>query len=255
MTAIELYNKMSNPPKNAVKTIQAGDLKGMSDINPQWRIKIMTECFGLCGIGWKYEIMNLWTNPGAGKEILAFAQIALYVRNPDTQEWSEPIIGTGGSKLVNEFSKGPKSNDEGFKMAITDALGTAMKQIGVAAAIYAGEWDGSKYSEQNGSQPAHPGNKPAAKPAPTGPKGGPDTEAEHNEINRLLCEKAPDGKQIFDAAFIGNLPEMRQKYTAQEVIKQMKEKIANAQPEYMNNMPNRQHPQPEPQYDPQQEIF
>ena len=43
--------------------------------------------------------------------------------------------------------KRAKPNDEGYKMAITDALGTAMKVIGVAADIYRGNFDGSKYRE------------------------------------------------------------------------------------------------------------
>ena len=34
-------------------------------------------------------------------------------------------------------------------MAITDALSVAMKMIGVAADIYAGRWDGSRYNEQD----------------------------------------------------------------------------------------------------------
>jgi hypothetical protein len=39
------------------------------------------------------------------------------------------------------------SNDEGYKMAITDALSVAMKSLGVAADIYMGLWDGSKYKQ------------------------------------------------------------------------------------------------------------
>ncbi|MHA1280854.1 MAG: hypothetical protein ACTSQ8_27265, partial [Candidatus Helarchaeota archaeon] len=39
------------------------------------------------------------------------------------------------------------SNDEAYKMALTDALSVAMGRIGIAADIYMGKWDGSKYSD------------------------------------------------------------------------------------------------------------
>lgn len=147
MDAMEIYKKLSQPPTTALKTITAGNIKGFTDINPQWRYEAMTEIFGLVGIGWKYEVQRLWTEQGANNETLAFAQVAVYVRNPETKEWSDAIVGIGGSKLTNAFSKGLQSNDEGYKMAVTDAFSTSLKMIGVAADIYAGRWDGTKYKE------------------------------------------------------------------------------------------------------------
>ena len=61
MEAIQIYKKLSQPPKGALREIKAGDLKGKTDINPQWRYEAMTETFGLVGLGWKYEIQKLWT--------------------------------------------------------------------------------------------------------------------------------------------------------------------------------------------------
>ena len=143
--AMEIYQALSQPPADALKTINAGKLKGKSDINPQWRYKAMTEQFGLIGIGWKYEIQKLWTEQGAKGEVLCFAQTAVFIKD-ENNEWSAPIVGIGGSKLINAFSNGLESNDEGFKMAVTDSFSTALKMIGVAADIYAGKWDGSKYA-------------------------------------------------------------------------------------------------------------
>jgi hypothetical protein len=40
------------------------------------------------------------------------------------------------------------TSDEGYKMAVTDALGTALKMLGVGADVYAGRWDGSKYKDE-----------------------------------------------------------------------------------------------------------
>ena len=56
---LDLYNRVRKVPKEAIKSIAAGRLKGMSDINPMWRIKMLTEEFGVCGFGWKYETVSI----------------------------------------------------------------------------------------------------------------------------------------------------------------------------------------------------
>lgn len=62
--AIKIYESLARPPKDALRQIEAGKLKGKTDINPQWRYKTMTEKFGLVGCGWKYEIQKLWVEAG-----------------------------------------------------------------------------------------------------------------------------------------------------------------------------------------------
>ena len=215
--AIDIYESLARPPKDALREIQAGKLKGKTDINPQWRYKAMTEKFGLVGIGWKYEVQKLWTEAGAGNEKLAFAQVAVFVKDGDS--WSEPIVGIGGSKLV-QFEKGAAvSNDEGYKMAVTDAFSTALKMLGVAADIYAGRWDGTKYNDE----PATPPQSPApAKKAPAKfafePKGGETTPAEKKELGGLLSTKYPNGGAVFSKAEAKKYSDMRKDYTAREVI-------------------------------------
>jgi hypothetical protein len=109
----------------------------------------MTEVFGLCGIGWKYTIDRQWIEEGHGNERMAFVNVSVYIRDGDG--WSDPIPGTGGNMLVAQEKNGPYNSDEAYKMATTDALSTALKMIGVAADVYAGKWDGSKY---NGAEDA-----------------------------------------------------------------------------------------------------
>ena len=154
---MENYNKLRRPPKTALRTIKGGRLSGKSDISPQWRYEIMTEVYGECGTGWKFNIEKTWTEPGADGVVFAFAQISLQVKDV---EWSEPIPGVGGNMLIKKESSGLHNNDEAFKMAVTDALGAAMKMLGVAADIYAGLWDGSKYVDA----PKQPATKPKDKP-------------------------------------------------------------------------------------------
>lgn len=145
---MQYWEKMARPPISALKTIKGGRLSGMSNISPQWRWKIMTETFGPIGFGWKYTIEKTWTSPGANDEQFAFSSILLYYKTEEG--WSEPIPGEGGSMLISKEAKGMHNNDEAFKMAVTDALGTAMSKIGVGADIYLGTFDGSKYNETSG---------------------------------------------------------------------------------------------------------
>ena len=144
MENLEIYNKVKEVPKTAQKEIKGGRLNGFTDINPMWRIQVLTEWFGPCGIGWKYTIDRQWLEEGSDGNVCSFCNVSLYVLVNGT--WSDPIPGTGGSSFVAKETKGLKTSDEAFKMALTDALGVACKALGVGANIY---WEGgreSKYS-------------------------------------------------------------------------------------------------------------
>ncbi len=223
--AVKIYESLARPPKDALREIQAGKLKGKTDINPQWRYKAMTEQFGLVGIGWKYEVQKLWTEQGAGNEKLAFAQVAVFVK--DGEAWSDPIEGIGGSRLVQLEKGAAVSNDEGYKMAVTDAFSTALKMIGVAADIYAGRWDGSKYkNEPQGSQqkPAQP-KQPAQ--AQFTLKGGESTPAEKARIKELCGAKYANGKNVFTLDEVRLYSSYRKDKTAAELIALIENALRN----------------------------
>ena len=57
---MELYQIFRKCPPEAQKPITAGRLKGKTDINPMWRLKMLTEAFGPCGIGWTLKITRTW---------------------------------------------------------------------------------------------------------------------------------------------------------------------------------------------------
>jgi hypothetical protein len=137
-TNLRFYNQGRTVPANALKPIKAGRLKGMSDINPMWRMKRLTEIFGPVGFGWKYTIDRQWVET-YGQDVKVFCNISLFVRDPETKEWSDAIPGVGGSAVVSVESKGPYVNDEAYKMALTDALSIAMKPLGIGADIWYGE--------------------------------------------------------------------------------------------------------------------
>lgn len=141
-----IWSKVYQPPTTALRQIGGGRLKGMTDINPQWRLEAATELWGPCGIGWKYDIKKLWTEQVSTGEVLAFALVDVYYKDGD--EWSLPVQGIGGSMMVANESKGAYASDECFKMAVTDALSVAFKALGFGADIYAGRFDGSKYLDK-----------------------------------------------------------------------------------------------------------
>lgn len=141
---LRFWETFRQPPKEALSKITGGRIAGMTDIKPIWRIKAMTEEFGPCGIGWKYEVVKRWTEPGSSDQVFAFVDVNVLIKDGD--KWSEPIPGNGGSMLIAKETKGMHSNDEAFKMATTDAISSALKMIGVGADIYSGAFDGSKYN-------------------------------------------------------------------------------------------------------------
>ena len=110
MENLRIYEKVRSVPENAQKKIGAGRLKGMTDINPMWRIKVLTEQFGICGIGWKTQIVRTWLDQGANDEIVTNVEILLFVKVDG--EWSEGIPGIGGSRLVAKESGGLYTDDE-----------------------------------------------------------------------------------------------------------------------------------------------
>lgn len=145
-----------------------------TDINSMWRIKCLTEIFGPVGFGWYTEITRRETvhYPESG-ETKVYVDISLYVRDPETGEWSKPITGTGGNDaiLIRSYDKRVRdpetgrdsiesvttctANDEVWKMAETDALGSACKKLGIGADIY---WstDRTKYVlNDDGTVDAH----------------------------------------------------------------------------------------------------
>lgn len=151
MDNLTIYNEVRNVPDSAKRRIEAGRLKGKTDINPMWRIKALTEKFGPCGFGWKYVITDKRLEQGANGEIAAFLDIDLFVKADGV--WSDAIPGTGGSAFVAKETNGPYTSDECFKMALTDAISVACKALGFGADVY-WEADRSKYDKPESKQEA-----------------------------------------------------------------------------------------------------
>ncbi len=163
MDKLKIYNAAREVPQEAKKPIAAGRLKGMTDINPMYRIKKLTELFGACGIGWWYDITDKRIEYDENtKQAAAFVDIKLYYVDPESGKESHGICGTGGAAFVAQERNGAYMSDECYKMALTDAISVAAKALGVGADVY-WEKDRSKYS----GVPEEPPKKPEASTKPT----------------------------------------------------------------------------------------
>ena len=150
---LSIYERVRSVPKEAKKEIEAGRLKGKNDINPMWRIKKLTEVFGPVGFGWYTEIVRTWTEASESGEMAVFVDIHLFVKKDG--EWSKPIYGNGGNRLVaneKKYENGqqvyvPFLDDDAYKKAYTDAISVAAKALGIGADVYF-EKDITKYDSQ-----------------------------------------------------------------------------------------------------------
>lgn len=149
MDKMQIYEAARKVDESAKKSFDNGTFKG-TDINPMWRIKKLTELFGPCGAGWYYELVDKRCEEHHDTT-MAIVDVKLYwnltgdLANPT---WSAPIYGTGGNKLVYQTQKrGTVVSDEGYKMALTDAISVACKALGIGADVYYDKDATSKYSE------------------------------------------------------------------------------------------------------------
>lgn len=158
MDNMTIYNQARAVPEEAQKQITAGRLKNMTDINPMWRIKRLTEIFGPCGVGWWYVIKDeRIVDDAATKQRAAFVDIDLYYTWEGSV--SMPIPGTGGASFLSQERNGSYLSDECFKMALTDAISVAAKALGVGADVYYAK-DRDKYSSNTEPEPSKPTPEP-----------------------------------------------------------------------------------------------
>ncbi len=178
-------------PAHTKQFTRSGGFKGTA-IKPMWCNLRMTEVFGACGTGWGMTEPQFQTRD-AGEELMVFCTVGLWYI--ESGEKSQPVYGVGGDKYLIKGRDGSRTSDEAFKAAYTDALGNAMKFIGVAADVHMGLFDDSKYV---GEMKEHFSDMPKRDPnAPPAPKL---ISKKDSEGLRALCniavEKGVEAKTI-----------------------------------------------------------
>jgi hypothetical protein len=141
---LALWNRLKRTDPKFTKPFQrAGGFRG-TQIDPTWRMQMMTELFGPVGKGWGYEQLE-WTIA----ERMIFICARVWYRDPETGEqcWTGPQWG--GTEMIRKNRDGSeRPDDECFKMSMTDAVGKCLVQIGLGADIYLGQFEDSKYRDE-----------------------------------------------------------------------------------------------------------
>lgn len=155
-TNLTIWNELKRTDPKATKPFQrSGGFKG-TQIDPVYRMERMTEVFGPVGQGWGWEQTGQHVSDG-----MVFVGVRVwYLPAGEAPKWPETAPGVplnarftgpqwGGDVLTLERGGRTRPNDEAFKMAMTDAIGKALLSIGLAADVYMGLFDDSKYREES----------------------------------------------------------------------------------------------------------
>jgi hypothetical protein len=142
---LALWNRLKRTdPRSTKPFTRSGGFKG-TQIDPTWRLQMMTEAFGPVGKGWGYEQLE-WTV----QERMVFVCVRIWYKDPETGQVCYTGPQWGGTEMVRRRRDGSEEpNDEAFKMSITDAVGKCCLQLGLAADVYMGQFDDSKYREES----------------------------------------------------------------------------------------------------------
>ena len=174
-----IWNKGHAVPEQYRKSIEGGRNKGLSAINPMWRIETLTSIFGPIGVGWKYATrFEETTYPALGNngaiiegERLLTVYMDFQFRTPEG-DWSDPFEVVGTAKTRTLERNGWRVDDDAPKKAVTDALGQACKMLGIGADVYYSGVDSpEKYT--NGPWQTPQGQSPQGQPPQYRPQAAP----------------------------------------------------------------------------------
>ncbi|MFL7901511.1 hypothetical protein ACJ41P_10290 [Azospirillum argentinense] len=150
-------------PAHTKPFTRTGGFRGTA-IKPIYATQKMTEHFGPVGIGWGMTKPEYMIQP-VGSEIAIYCTVGLWYLDGGTK--SETVWGVGGDIIAKARNDGKLAlDDEAAKKAYTDALGNAMKQLGVGGDVHMGQFDDCKYREEVAREFAEQKRQDAPAPDP-----------------------------------------------------------------------------------------
>ncbi len=163
MSNLEIWDKLGKTaPEHTKKFSRAGGFKGTA-IKPIYTERKMTEVFGPAGQGWGMGEPSFQVVNGNDGQVAVYCTVALWHGARENI-----VYGVGGDMVVVKQSSGLRTDDEAFKKAFTDAVGNAMKHLGMSADVHMGLFDDSKYVQERAAEEAEnretPGNFATAEP-------------------------------------------------------------------------------------------
>lgn len=145
---LDIWNRLTKTDPDHVKPITGKSYKGSSP-KPHYIIKRLTEEFGPVGKGFGWRVLSAQYIDGKphadGTEKLHECLIAFWWSAEGQRHEFEAY---GGTKALYK-TKGDNGywvdDEDAAKKSLTDAITKAASQLGVAADIFMGQWDDSKY--------------------------------------------------------------------------------------------------------------
>ena len=135
---LDLWNRFADIDPAFTKPITGKDYRGTSP-NPHYVIQCLTEMFGPVGVGYGWEVEQDEFTP-IGEEVLHWCRIRFW-----HTDRSNGFSAYGQTKALMKTKNGLRLDEDAPKKSLTDAITKAASQIGIAANIFLGRWDDSKY--------------------------------------------------------------------------------------------------------------
>lgn len=149
MSNTELWSKVERIPAEHTKPITGKSYSGTSP-RPHYMIRLATEVFGPCGIGWGFTFEDriedgAMIEPGFPAKMSIAKVKVWYIWNGQRGE----VEHIGGTEFAGKRKNGALFTDEDApKKSVTDGLIKALSLIGFAGDIFIGRFDDSKYVEE-----------------------------------------------------------------------------------------------------------
>ena len=189
---LDLWSRFADIDPAFTKPITGKDYRGTSP-NPHYVIQCLTEMFGPVGVGFGWEVEQDEFTP-IGEEVLHWCRIRFW-----HTDRSNGFSAYGQTKALMKTKNGLRLDEDAPKKSLTDAITKAASQIGIAANIFLGRWDDSKYVAEVNAEYRQEERKtdPAAKAVEY--INGADSLAELKRQYDNLPEPMKDNAAVIDA--------------------------------------------------------
>lgn len=138
MGNLDLWDKFADIDPAFTKPITGKAYKGTSP-SPHYVIRCLTEMFGPVGVGFGWEVVREDFTP-MGEEVLHWCRIRFW-----HTDRANAFDAYGQTKALMKTRNGPMLDEDAPKKSLTDAIVKAASQVGIAANIFLGRWDDSRY--------------------------------------------------------------------------------------------------------------
>jgi hypothetical protein len=141
MDNLSIWSRFEDIDPKFTKPITGKTYRGTSP-NPHYVIRCLTEMFGPVGVGFGWIVEREEFTP-LGDEVLHWCRISFW-----HTDRANTFDAYGQTKALMKTKNGMMVDEDAPKKSLTDAITKAASQIGVAANIFLGRWDDSRYVAQ-----------------------------------------------------------------------------------------------------------